>query len=358
MQEKLIDLLKKTISFYTKKGINKSQVEAIFSKVLNLDRLKLYMNHDRLITEDEQLKLKQEFKNIGIVSDLKEDTIRDLLEKSIKYMEKYNVEEAKLKAEIIFSNVLNIDRMYLFMSYNNDISEGNKEKIRNYIKKVAIDKLPLSYIFNKQIFYGYEFYVDNSVLIPRMDTEILVEEVLKKVKYKDKILDIGTGSGAIGISVALEKKNEDLKILCTDISEKAINIAKINKKNHNLNNIKIIKSDLFENIEFKEFDIIVSNPPYIDLYEEVELMSEDTKHEPEIALYASDEGYYFYNEITKNSVNHLKKDGYLFFEIGFNQASRVKEILEYYNFYDITIIKDLAKNDRVVYARYKGKNES
>lgn len=351
MSDRLIDILKNTIKYYEKRNILKNKVEAVFSSVLNLERIQLYTNYDRILTLEEKkvLKenLKKNFENTNIFEN-KEDTVSKLLEISRVYLEKYSVMEAKLKAEIVFSKIMNIDRSQLFMKYNEKVNEEEKSKIRKILKKLAIDKIPIQYIFNEQNFYGYTFYVDSSVLIPRMDTEILVEQVLKNIKGDEKILDIGTGSGAIGITIAKEFKNT--KVILSDISDKAINVAKINIKNLDVSNVEILKSDIFKDMSDYKFDIIVSNPPYIDEISEKQYMSDDTIYEPEIALYAENEGYYFYEEISKEAKNYLKDDGKIFFEIGFNQASRVVEILKLNGYREIEVIKDLDNNDRVIKA--------
>lgn len=352
MSDRLIDILKNTIKYYEKRNIIKNKVEAVFSSVLKLERIQLYTNYDRILTQEEKNflreTLKKNFENNNIFNK-DDETIYKLLEVSKIYLEKNNILEAKLKAEIVFSKVLDIDRMQLFIKYNEKIDDEKKNKIRNILKKIAIDKIPIQYIFNEQNFYGYTFYVDSSVLIPRFDTEILVDKVLENLRGDETILDIGTGSGIIGITIA--KKFKNTKVILSDISEKAINVAKINIKNLNVDNVDIIKSDVFNSIENKQFDIIVSNPPYIDKKNEKKYMTDDTIYEPEIALYAEEEGYYFYERISKEAVNYLKDDGEIYFEIGFNQAIRVSEILKDNGYKEIEIIKDLDNNDRVVKAK-------
>ena len=205
-------------------------------------------------------------------------------------------------------------------------------------------------MLNEQEFYGRKFYVNKGVLIPRQDTEVLVEEALKilrkEKKESPKILDIGTGSGVIGITLALEIP--DSKIMGTDISDKALEISEKNREILNAENIRFFKSDLFENIEYKKFDMIISNPPYIS-NDETAVMSEDTLlHEPDEALFAEDEGLYFYNEISRKGMEYLQNEGFLLFETGYRQAETVKKIMKITGYKNINIIKDIQNIERVV----------
>ena len=273
-----------------------------------------------------------------------------LLDKSVSFLEKNKIPEARLKAEIIFSNVLGIERMMLFTKYRDEIDEEKKNKIREYIHKIGKEKFPIQYLLNEQEFYGRSFYVDKGVLIPRLDTEVLVEKALnilnKESIEEPKVLDIGVGSGVIGITIALEVPTS--KVMGVDISEKALEISSKNKKILKAGNIKFIKSDLFENIEYKKFNMIVSNPPYISS-DETDVMSEDALlHEPSEALFAGSEGLYFYNSISKKAMEYLDENGYLLFEIGYKQGEIVAKMMETYGFKNVEIIKDLAGNDRVV----------
>ena len=273
-----------------------------------------------------------------------------LLDKSVSFLEKNEIPEARLKTEIIFSNVLGIERMMLFTKYRDEIDEEKKNKIREYIHKIGKEKFPIQYLLNEQEFYGRSFYVDKGVLIPRLDTEVLVEKALNILNEESieepKVLDIGVGSGVIGITIALEVPTS--KVMGVDISEKALEISSKNKKILKAGNIKFIKSDLFKNIEYKKFNMIVSNPPYISS-DETDVMSEDALlHEPSEALFAGSEGLYFYNSISKKAMEYLDENGYLLFEIGYKQGEIVAKMMETYGFKNVEIIKDLAGNDRVV----------
>lgn len=352
--EKLIDLLNKTVKFFEKKKYDKPRLEAekIFSRALNLDRLMLYANYDRVLNDEEKEKIRnflQNNKNENI-----ENNLKNFLDSSIIYLTKNNISEARIISEMLFSKILNINQMMLFLEYSRKLNDEEINKIRNCLKKIAVDKIPYQYIVNEQNFYGRNFFVDRGVLIPRYDTENLVEKVIEVSKKADKILDIGTGSGVIAITLA--KEIEDSKILAIDISDSALEIAKKNIEIHNVKNVKLVKSDLFQNVNYNKFDIIVSNPPYISNDEIVEMGLDTYIHEPHEALFAESNGLYFYYEIAKKSMDYLVDGGYLAFEIGYKQKNAINKILDEFGYKEIKNYKDLNGLDRVVIAR-KDTNE-
>lgn len=203
---------------------------------------------------------------------------------------------------------------------------------------------PLQYITNKQAFRNNILYVDENVLIPRADTEILVECVKELVCPSDTILELCTGSGAIAISLATEV--EDVSVIATDISQKALDVAIKNAKQNRVDKkIQFIQSDLFENIT-GEYSIIASNPPYIETGV-IETLNEDVKKEPRIALDGGADGLDFYRQIAEKGYEYLKQDGYLCLEIGYNQKTAVTEILKE-KYINIICKKDLSGNDRVL----------
>ena len=370
----LLDILNKSVNYLEKKNIKNARLtaESIISEVMEMERIMLYAEFERILSEDELKKIREKLNDV-INNDKKisdnndfenmeksEKQLKLLLDKSILYLEKNSIDESKLIAEIIFSHVLNVDRMMLFTKYRDEIEDEKIEKIRYFIQKVGREKFPVQYLLNEQEFYGRKFYVDKGVLIPRQDTEVLVEKVIeilknnilknknleKNLKIHPKILDIGVGSGIIGITAALEIK--DSYVLGVDISEKALETAEKNKELLKVSNIKFLKSNLFENIEFKQFDMIVSNPPYISL-NEAGIMSDDTLlHEPSEALFAENDGLYFYYEICQKALDYLADFGYLLFEIGYKQGKNVAEIMTSSGFKNVEVIKDLAGLDRVV----------
>ena len=365
----LLDILNKSVNYLEKKNIKNARLtaESIIAEIMKMERIMLYAEFERVLSENELKKIREKLNEIVNKSKEKkksddndfentaksEKQLKLLLDKSVKYLEKNDIQEGKLIAEIVFSHVLNIDRMMLFTKYRDDIEDEEIEKIRYFIQKIGREKFPVQYLLNEQEFYGRKFYVDKGVLIPRQDTEILVEKMIDTLKDKvlkneihPKILDIGVGSGIIGITAALEI--ESSYVLGVDISDKALETAQKNKEILKVSNIKFLKSDLFEIVEFREFDMIVSNPPYISL-NEVGIMSDDTLlHEPSEALFAENDGLYFYYEICQKASDYLADFGYLLFEIGYKQGKNVAKIMASSGFKNIEVVKDLAGLDRVV----------
>lgn len=210
---------------------------------------------------------------------------------------------------------------------------------------------PLQYIFGKWNFYGLELFVNESCLIPRFETEILVDEILKINCKKDKILDIGVGSGAISIALATHLKKS--KIYGVDISEKALEIANQNKNKYLLENVHFLKSDIFSNVSSTNFDIIVSNPPYID-ENQIKTLEKELYFEPQNALYGGKDGLYFYRKIIQKANFFLNDKGILAFEIGYNQKNKIFDMLKEEKFENLICKKDFSGFDRIILAR-KGK---
>ncbi len=232
---------------------------------------------------------------------------------------------------------------------NTDYELSDKEyKDFLKVKERRIHGEPLQYILGEQYFMGLKFTVNSDVLIPRADTEILVYKVIELLTDKEnvKILDVCTGSGCISVSLAKNIKNA--KIYASDVSAKAINVA---EKNAEINEaeVKFFISDLFSEIPEEKFDIIVSNPPYINA-EDMKTLSKEVLNEPHLALYGGKDGLDFYKKISKTSLEYLKDDGILVFEIGYNQANDVSDILKNFGYSKVEIIKDYSNNDRVLVA--------
>lgn len=275
--------------------------------------------------------------------------IKEALKKSIELLEENNIEESMLKAKIILANLLSKTKEYLFINEKEKLDKQVEESFFEKINELC-NNVPLQYLTNSQEFYGLNFFVNNDVLIPRSDTEILVEEVIKYIKNMKnvenniKILDMCTGSGIIAIILAKYCKN--VNITAVDKSEGALNVAIKNAKIHNVyGKINFIKSDMFENLKNK-YNIIVSNPPYIER-EVIDTLSKDVQNEPKMALDGGVDGLDFYRIINKNVDKFLEKNGQIFLEIGFNQKNSVSHIFSK-KFDNINCIKDLNGLDRVI----------
>lgn len=249
-----------------------------------------------------------------------------------------------INARLLLEHCFNIDRTKYFLKYDSLVSDDKFEEFDSLLDR-RLKNEPVQYITNKAYFMGHEFYVDKNVLIPRFDTEILVDAVLKHIKPGMKLLDMCTGSGCILLSILHEV---NIEAVGADISSDALAVAKINADSLGLST-RLIKSDLFENIN-DSFDIIVSNPPYIT-HEQMKFLEKQVAYfEPRLALEAKDNGLYFYKEIIKNK-KYLNNNGMIFFEVGHTQAAIVSDMLENAGFRDIHSLKDLNDIYRVVYAR-------
>lgn len=280
--------------------------------------------------------------------------IIDVEREQINFLKENGIEDSSIIIKELLCFLLQVDKVYLITHSDEEMDKEVYIKVVQNTKKIVGGK-PIQYITNNQEFMKMNFYVDENVLIPQPDTEILVYEVLKICKeYSNgvNILDLCTGSGAIAVSLdrILRKNCVDAKICASDISKQALKIARKNSENNNAN-VKIIESDLFENIEYKKFDIIVSNPPYIRT-DEIKNLSKQVKEEPYIALNGGIDGLHFYRKIIKEAKGYIKNNGYLCLEIGYNQMESVlgifKENKEYKN---LKQVKDWSGNDRCIIAQ-------
>lgn len=256
-------------------------------------------------------------------------------------------------AKIILADILNMNTLELLLYLDKELTKEEEKLYLNKIEKLRLKK-PLQYILKNINFYGNIFYINENVLIPRYETERLIEIVVDKSKKlftkPVDIIDLGTGSGVIGIT--LEKKLSTKSVDLIDISPKALEIAKINVEKLN-SSAKIIESDMFEKIN-RKYDIIISNPPYIKTTEEVE--EEVKNNEPHIALYAGEDGLDAYKKIIKNIKKHLKEQTLIAFEIGQTQAEEIKKLLEEeLKNIEVEIKKDLQEKIRYIIAIYKEK---
>jgi len=270
-------------------------------------------------------------------------TLREILDMGTKYLHDSGIDEAQLQARQLLEFVFEINRSYYFV-HSDDIIEGEKSEQYQALLKRRAMREPLQYITQEAYFMGHRFFVNGDVLIPRFDTEILVAKVSEIIKAGDSILDMCTGSGCIAIALALEHSN--VQVEAVDISDKALAVARRNAKDLKAE-VVFKESDLFEKV-MKQYDIIVSNPPYIRSAVIEELMEEVQGHEPWLALDGDEDGLKFYRQIVAKAKDFLRKEGFLAFEIGHNQGDEVSAIMTEANYYHIRVIKDLAGLDRVV----------
>lgn len=268
----------------------------------------------------------------------------------VEKLKEAQIKEAKLDARLLLEEVCGTNRNDLLVHEKNPVSEENYNCYVNYIEKRS-RHIPLQHILGYQEFMGLHFIVTPDVLIPRQDTETLVEEVMRFLHDGMRILDVCTGSGCILLSL-LKYSNDCIGTGC-DLSEKAVLVAEENARALGIS-AEFVQSDLFENITGR-YEMIVSNPPYIASEEIPALMEEVREHDPLMALDGGKDGLYFYREIIKQAGDYLYPGGMLFFEIGCGQAADVSGYMRQAGYQDITICKDLSGLDRVVSGVYKGK---
>ena len=258
-----------------------------------------------------------------------------------------DIQTAKLDTEILLSKVLDKDRKYIILNNNKEIQKKNLEYFKKLIKERSFRK-PIAYLINKKSFWNSEFYITSDTLIPRPDTELLIDQALKLTKNKNNLnlLDIGVGSGCILLSILKEKKN--FYGTGIDISKKCLNISKINAKNLKLETrIKFYKTDV-DKFSFGKYDLIISNPPYINKFDLKYLDKDVARFEPRIALDGGLDGLSEIRKVIKKSSELIKKNGKFILEIGFDQKNKVIKLLNNKGFYINSTVKDLANNDRCI----------
>ena len=260
-----------------------------------------------------------------------------------------SIESAKLDSEILLASVIDKDRKYLILNNDQNIKEKNLKHFQKLIKKRSFRE-PIAYLTNKKHFWNYKFFVTKDTLIPRPDTELIVEQILKltksKSKTKMKILDIGVGSGCILLTILKERKN--FYGVGVDISKKCLNISKINAKNLEVSSrVKFFKSDV-DKFDLGKYDLIVSNPPYIIKSNLKYLEKDVVNFEPKLALDGGLDGLSEIRKVITKSSELIKKNGKFILEIGFDQKNKVINLLKNKGFYINSISKDLAKNDRCI----------
>lgn len=265
-------------------------------------------------------------------------------------LQKAGITDAELDARLLLEFICHTDRNALYAHGDQEIEDEKMHDFLQLIEKRAVH-IPLQHLTGEQNFMGLDFLVNEHVLIPRQDTEILVEEIMRDLHDGIRILDMCTGSGCILLS--LLHYSNDCSGVGADVSEDALAVARQNADRLAEKQAVFIQSDLFEKVE-GSFDLIVSNPPYIRSQEIAGLMPEVREHEPHLALDGKDDGLHFYREIIKGAMPHLKRGGQLFFEIGYDQGEAVQALLAANGYTEIAVVKDYAGLDRVVYGTFLG----
>ncbi len=280
-------------------------------------------------------------------------TVLEALKLATEYFEKKEIESARMNAELLLAHLLNCKRLDLYLKFDRPLNQKEIDDFRELIARRGKYE-PVQYIIGYEEFYGYRFLVDKSVLIPRPETEILVETIINKYNRSEKlnVLDIGTGSGNIAICL---KKNLSIENLdAVDISSDAVNLAIRNAELNDVHGINFIQQNIFNEFTPKYYyDLIVSNPPYISSEDYKNLQNEILNFEPKEALTDNYDGLEYYRRIIDFSKQHLKKSGNLFFEIGKDQSIAVKKMMMETDFINIEIVKDYQQIDRVIMGEKK-----
>jgi len=324
------------------------RTESAIGKVIAYPGLKL---QELTTKEPDDLQLEVAIEALKAAEGIKYmKTIGELLKIGNQILKDANIDTYILDTQLLLGEVLGKDKLYLITSKEIEVKKIHEIEFMNLVNRRK-EKMPIKYILKSSEFMGLDFYVEEGVLIPRSDTEILVEEVLKNIPSDKvfKVCDLCCGSGAIGISIASIKENVQVDLIdYYPIPEK---VTKRNIGNHNLQTrATFIKSDLLSEVINlnKKYDILVSNPPYIEDSVIETLMDDVKKYEPHTALAGGEDGMDFYKKIVEESLKVLEEDGILAFEIGHDQGERVKALMADNGYNDINVIKDLAGLDRVV----------
>ena len=273
--------------------------------------------------------------------------IESVLNQGISILKANKIINPHLDSEILLSASINKDKKYIILN-SKEILNKKQINIFNVLIEKRKNGEPIAYLINKKEFWKNEFYVNKDVLIPRPDTELIIEQVLKiyRKELQLQVLDIGTGSGCILLSILKERPN--FYGIGIDISKKSINVSKFNANRLNLTNrVKFIHSSV-DNFRIGKYDIIVSNPPYIELLNLKYLEKDVVNFEPKLALEGGIDGFSIIRKVVCNAKTLIKKNGKFFLEIGFNQKNKVKKILKDEGFYVNKAVKDYGNNDRCI----------
>ena len=282
-------------------------------------------------------------------------TVLEAIKLSTDYLEKKSVESPRANAEILLAEVLNCKRLELYLSFDKPLKEDELNRYREFIRKRGL-RIPLQYIIGYVEFFGLKLTVNANVLIPRPETELLVEKIVNDYSNSEsiRILDIGSGSG--NISIAISKNIKNSNVLGIDINEKALEVAKQNAENNLVqDNIEFMKFDIKADdiTKLGKFDIIVSNPPYVSSSDYQNLEPELKDYEPTEALTDNSDGISFYKKIISSSKVLLNNDGKIYFEIGQDQHKEIFNLMQETDFCEIKIIKDYSGIERIICGELK-----
>lgn len=281
--------------------------------------------------------------------------VSELVAKGMTLIEGKEYSNSRLESILVLAHLLSVDKNYIYIHGDNNVEPSIENEFINIMEKRA-EGFPLQYLLNEEEFMGLKFYVEEGVLIPRPDTEVLVQFIIDYIKKQEmNVLDIGIGSGAISLSIA--EYCPSTRVYGIDIEEIPMKVANINKEKLKISNANFYKGDLFKALEDQNIDekfhVIVSNPPYIKTSDIDDLQVEVKDHEPWIALDGGEDGLDFYRKISKDALKYLVDEGMLIYEIGYDQGAQVMDVLNKEGFQNISILKDYQGNDRVVYG-FKG----
>lgn len=274
-------------------------------------------------------------------------TIREALRAATARLEQADVPDADVDASYLLASVLKEDTLAMRINGHRALTE-EQEKAFDALCDRRAAREPLQYILGETEFMGLTFHVEPGVLIPRADTEILVEKALKVMPPNARVLDIGTGSGAIAVSLA--RLGQAARVTAVDVSDKALEIARKNAENNGAD-VEFVKSDCFSALQGRKYDMIVSNPPYIS-DEEMQTLMPEVRQEPELALFGGGDGLDFYRRISREALEHLNEGGFLLFEIGWLQKDAVSALMRTF-IGEPFALRDYGRNWRVVGAQLK-----
>jgi release factor glutamine methyltransferase len=263
-----------------------------------------------------------------------------------------SAQQAEFEADWMLKSLLNVTPEQRYSQPDKLIPQADIERVQDFLTLRTEKRIPIQYLFHEAWFFGLPFYVNPHVLIPRPETELLVEQVLSVAADGMHILDMGTGPGTIAVTLAARLQKQSIRITAIDVSEQALKVAQLNQKRHQTDVI-FQQGDLFTPLTTERFDIIVSNPPYVDEALKDTLTPEVLWHEPSLALFSPDkDAFYFYKKLAQDGKGFLKPGGRLMMEMGLNMAEEIRQILENAGYQSIDVLDDYAGHERVITGRY------